>query len=364
MRDKETGLFIKNAFEELGHNVVVNYDPKEMPITQIVEQAMNVINKIKIDLVFMSRTPQLVTVLRAIKTRFGNKAPLVTFWNVDAEDNINRWRQLYPLMHESDFWFTKARGSIQAYKNAELGDVHWLPQGIDNNTHNTPFAETLAQQRWEHDVSFLGAMDEWHEDTCDRTNVITAIINGGFDLNTKPAYGEKASEVYYRTKINIGSNHFPKVSHAMSVRDFKVMGAGGFLLTNYVKDMEEFFIPGVDLATYRTPAECVSQTKYYLEHEEERMEIALNGYEKVHANHTYAHRMQKVIDLVRKLKGESKDDTLQGRNKQASAQSIVTLLTRVGGRIDADPPSKDVVQPRTHDRPDVSGAGNNITPTG
>lgn len=296
--DKETGIFIKNAFEFLGHHVVNVLDPKRVPIEEIKFKVLATCNQMDVDMIFMSRTPILIELVKEVK-KLKNR-PILTFWNVDAERTINRWTDLFPMMKECDIWFTKASGNIPKFKEAGLGNVHWLLEGIDPKVHQTPSME--GKERWLYDVSFLGALDSWHDDACDRGKVIAKLMmSEEFDINTEPAFREEASDVYYRTKINIGSNHFPEVGHAISARDFRIMGAGGFLLTNYVKGYEDFFTDGVELAFYETPEECKEKVLYYLDKPMIRFAMLTKAWEKTHRLHTFADRMKEVIRKCEEL---------------------------------------------------------------
>ena len=65
------------------------------------------------------------------------------------------------------------------------------------------------------------------------------------------------------------------------MRIFDVLGAGGFLLTNYQEELEDYFEIGKDLVCYSSEEDLLQKTAYYLEHDEERKQIARNGYLKV-----------------------------------------------------------------------------------
>ena len=76
------------------------------------------------------------------------------------------------------------------------------------------------------------------------------------------------------------------------------MGSGGFLLTNYQEDYLEYFVPDEDFVYYEDYADLVRKARYYLEHEEERVQIARNGYEKVKKYHTYKERVDLIMDVI------------------------------------------------------------------
>ena len=79
------------------------------------------------------------------------------------------------------------------------------------------------------------------------------------------------------------------------LRIFDILGCGGFLISNYQKDLPMFFDINEHLVTYDSLEDLEYKTQYYLEHPKERMEIARNGYEYVKNNHTYVIRLGQII---------------------------------------------------------------------
>jgi len=76
-----------------------------------------------------------------------------------------------------------------------------------------------------------------------------------------------------------------------------VLGAGGFLITNYQAEISEWFEPGVDLVVYEDLADLEEKADYYLEHEEERKKIAMNGYNKVCERYTYDLALKEILEI-------------------------------------------------------------------
>jgi spore maturation protein CgeB len=78
-------------------------------------------------------------------------------------------------------------------------------------------------------------------------------------------------------------------------RTFEVPGSGGFLLTERVPHLEEYFEPGSEIAVYSGVDELVEQVGYWLSHPEERAAVAAAGYRRVAAEHTYDHRFEEIF---------------------------------------------------------------------
>ena len=63
-------------------------------------------------------------------------------------------------------------------------------------------------------------------------------------------------------------------------------------------DLTDYFTIGVDLEAYSSMDELVDKCAYYLAHDDERLQIARNGYEKVSASHTYPHRIREMLKTL------------------------------------------------------------------
>ena len=183
------------------------------------------------------------------------------------------------------------QGEVDFFRKEGI-NAKWLQQGIDPIDNNR-----IGPREYEHDVSFLGNVNEFHEINCNRITLMAG-LQKEFDINImKSVRRQKASKVYYNTKVNIGNNlKFSCTKRCSSVRDFKIMGACGFLLTSYVEGIEDYFTPGVDLDIYHNTKECIEKVKFYLKHKNLREKIAGTGYKKVHKLHKYSDRVKIIID--------------------------------------------------------------------
>ena len=110
-------------------------------------------------------------------------------------------------------------------------------------------------------------------------------------------YDAGISCVYRDAKINL-NNTLHCIETGACQRVFEVMAAGGFLISNYQKELEELFVPGKEIVLYHNEEELLELVEYYLTHEEERKEIARNGQRKVLAHHTLHTRFQRVMEMV------------------------------------------------------------------
>lgn len=125
-----------------------------------------------------------------------------------------------------------------------------------------------------------------------QTNIAGVKTCGQVDYNKEMPY------VFANSKINLNIT-LKSIKTGIPLRVFDIMGSKGFLLTNYQEEMLQYFEPGVDFVYYENYEDLLSKAEYYLTHEEERLAIAENGYQKVCEEHSLEMRIREMIEVVR-----------------------------------------------------------------
>lgn len=116
------------------------------------------------------------------------------------------------------------------------------------------------------------------------------------------SYGEKLAELYNKTSVNIDINRIV-IRNGFTQRVFDCLACKSFMITGKKPIVPEFFETEGDkkeLVTFGSVEELVELVKYYLKHETEREQIAERGYQKVMAQHTYDHRINKMFQIISK----------------------------------------------------------------
>lgn len=104
-------------------------------------------------------------------------------------------------------------------------------------------------------------------------------------------------KVFKASKVNINLMRI-SFGSGLPMRVFDIMGSCGFMATNYKKDIVKFFEDGKDLVIYRDFKDLSDIIQYYTNHEDKRLEIAQNGYEKVKQYHTYTVRLKEMMNKM------------------------------------------------------------------
>ena len=112
-------------------------------------------------------------------------------------------------------------------------------------------------------------------------------------------YWSQMPKVFHMSKINLNFT-IPNIKSGLPLRMWDIMGAGGFLMTNFQAEIPGFFEIGRDLVCFESEQELVEKCGYYLTHEDERIQIARNGYEKVKKMHSNKLRVIKLLQLIQK----------------------------------------------------------------
>ena len=110
-------------------------------------------------------------------------------------------------------------------------------------------------------------------------------------------YYDMAPYVFKHAKINLNIS-LRSIKSGIPLRAFDIMGAGGFLLTNYQADFADCYEPGEDFVYFESKDDLLNKIEYYLTHEDERTAIARNGFEKTTAYHTYKHRIEEILSYL------------------------------------------------------------------
>lgn len=189
--------------------------------------------------------------------------------------------------------------------------------GVNSKYLKIAFEETVLDKitklNKKFDVTHLGGYGPIHQQ---RTQILEAVSNEinvdfwGYGLNNlsenslirKNYHGEAWGMDYYNilanSKITLTS-HISSVAgdYANNMTLFEATGCGALLITDYKKNLGELFELDKEIVAFKTTEELIKKIHYYLEHEDERLKIALAGQKRTLKEHTYFHRMQEISQV-------------------------------------------------------------------
>ena len=112
------------------------------------------------------------------------------------------------------------------------------------------------------------------------------------------AWGLAMYQALSSAKISLNLHINAAENNANNMRLYESTGVGTMLLTDHKDNLHTLFAPDTEVAVYRSVEECIEKIQYYLTHEEERATVAAAGQARTLKEHTYAHRMQELVEIL------------------------------------------------------------------
>ena len=110
-------------------------------------------------------------------------------------------------------------------------------------------------------------------------------------------YYQEMPKVFKNSKINLNVT-LRSIEAGIPQRCIDIMGSHGLLLTNYQKDLEEYFKDQENLLIYQSVEEAYEKVKFYLEHETLRQKIEDKGYETVKKYLNYPEVLKRMFKIA------------------------------------------------------------------
>ena len=204
-----------------------------------------------------------------------------------------------------NFLFITNKSHLSKLKSMGIANPVFCMQGCDRDEHRII---PTKKKKWASEVAFIGRPLKK-----DRIKLLNSIHknfylkvwggkwhDSGLNCLKINIYPKEYARICYASKIILGCDQSNIMSCYFSNRTWLTLGCGGFLLTNYVPELETVFTKGVHLDWYKSKEECIDLIAFYLRHEDKRKKIARAGYEFAHANRTYDVVMTEMISYIEK----------------------------------------------------------------
>jgi spore maturation protein CgeB len=219
-------------------------------------------------------------------------------------DDHWRYEELRPAWTKYDLIVTTDPNGLEKRRNEGFENVLLSQWGCNHYLYKDTGLPRI------YDVSFVGRRYGIRED------FIAQLRSKGVEVKT---YGEgwpgnqrldQMSMVRLlaqsRIVLNISQSSSGKTDQVKG-RDFEVLGCGALLLTKDFPDIKLYYEPGKEIATYSDASDAAEKIKYYLEHEEERAEVAKCGHDSTIREHTMKARMEQIFQAAMDPKNVCKD---------------------------------------------------------
>jgi hypothetical protein len=180
---------------------------------------------------------------------------------------------------------------------------HFLPAGVyDQECY---IHDDYDPENFENDVIFVGSK-RYHHEYPYRPQLIDFLkktygkrfLHVGGDGDTGTVRGDALNRIYAKSKIAIGDslNIDFKYPYYTSDRLFESTGRGGFTIYPDIVGLHDYFTDD-EIVFYKHGSleDLRNKIDYYLQHDDEREAIRLNGHERTKNEHTYVNRWSEIL---------------------------------------------------------------------
>ena len=195
------------------------------------------------------------------------------------------------IARQFDFVYLAQKAQVDAFRAAGIPRVTWLPLGCSEDLHRIPPRERTL------DVAFVGSMDSASGEK--RRHFIEAVRAAFPNHYIGQCWPHEMAEYYSRAKIVVNMC----VNLDVNMRVFEAMASGAMLVTDPAIGLEDLFENGRELAIYETEEEGLALIRKYLDDAEARERIAAAGQAAALAHHTYAKRLETMLEDIQKVTG-------------------------------------------------------------
>lgn len=280
-------------------------------LVQLVAQAMLAkVETFEPDMVLaLAQAPMTRQALRRLR----KDRVLTAMWFVEDYRLFTYWKAFAPLY--DIFAVIQKEPFFEELAAVGQDNVLYLPLAAQPDFHRPLELSPAERRKWGADVAFMGAgypnrrlafrellgfdFKIWGSDW-DGDHVLAPYLQLG-GTRVSP---EECVRIFNATKINLNLHSSVQVERLVShgdfvnPRTFEVAACGAFQLVDERSLLAESF-RAKELATFSSLAELKEKIAYYLSHPQEREALASKGRERVLAEHTYAHRMRRLLDFTR-----------------------------------------------------------------
>ncbi len=173
----------------------------------------------------------------------------------------------------------------------------------------------IGRQKRQYNLTFVGGFSPLHQQRIKLINKVgeelpidifgygSHLVNdiGSMIRHHGETWGKQMYEILAQSRITINNHIDMAINYANNLRLFEATGMKTLLITDYKSNLNELFVPGKEVETYRSPEELITKVKYYLDNPNKADKIIKAGYRRVIKDHTYIERCKMMLTIIKML---------------------------------------------------------------
>lgn len=243
-------------------------------------------------------SPKTVAALRRVIS-----SPIVCW----CQDAISSYGRQHVLGAEYDAVFLKDPYLVSLFSgHIASTQFHYLPEACNPDVHRPMVINEIEQQQYGCEVLMLGSLYYYRQELLRQLHDFDLHIYGnrpawlvdrlpGRHRGSDLILDQKAKAVA-AAKVSLNPLHCAEID-GLNCRAFELAGCGGFQIMNLKPVLQKHFEPGEEVETFSSMGELKEKLHYYLKNPDQARVIAKRGQQRAHREHTYQHRMAKILEV-------------------------------------------------------------------
>lgn len=104
-------------------------------------------------------------------------------------------------------------------------------------------------------------------------------------------------KIFRLSKLNLNAT-LKSIQSGIPLDSLEILGCQGVLFSNYQPELAEYFDDGVDVIIYESIEDALCKADYYLKHDDLRIQIAQNGYQKALMHFSYPSKITNMFQVA------------------------------------------------------------------
>jgi spore maturation protein CgeB len=285
----------------------------------------------------------------AVLAEIGKRGVLRAMWFVEDHRLFDYWRHVAPAY---DYFFTIQDGPFLAEAaRCSPGRIAYLPCAADPEVHAPLLLTAAEREEFGAPLGFVGAgyrnrriafrslldlgLRIWGTEWGGGGQVEAAVQRGGARISTADSV-----RIFNATAVNLNLHSSTYVDGVdprgdfVNPRTFELAAAGAFQLVDRRRLLPPLLTPGTEVTTFTDASELRDMVRHYLAHPEECAPLAAAARRRVLAEHTYRHRMERLLETVcardhDRLRARPRTETVADVARQEGATPLGGLLQKL-----------------------------------
>ena len=213
-------------------------------------------------------------------------------------------------IHLYDYIFVFDPYYVEVIKKRGRMNTSYLPLATDPKKYKIIPITKEEERDFAYDICFVGVPDPNRVEILDSLSKYKLGVFGDGWIKyflrrgkLPPPYykgkaiGEKVIKIYRSSKIALNI-HYPEAKEGLNTRTFDILACGACELVDYKKSVSTHFKLGAEIISYRNLEELHQLVAYYLQNIQELKEISEKGRKRILRDHTWHHRVERIIDTI------------------------------------------------------------------